>query len=88
MTKSINFIVSGLDNVQAERYQSFPTKTLNSFAERSLTMNLPKNLGILLLGIWLIIHGLMQLLSISFSGLGVLMAIFAVIIGILLIMKR
>ena len=51
-------------------------------------MNLPKNLGILLLGIWLIIYGLMQLLSISFSGLGVLMAIFAIVIGVLLIMQR
>ncbi len=51
-------------------------------------MNLPKNLGILLLGIWLIIYGLMQLLSLSFYGLGVLMAIFAIVIGILLIMKR
>jgi len=50
--------------------------------------NLPKNLGILLLGIWLIIEGLIQLLSLSFSGLGVLMAIFAIVIGILLIIQR
>jgi len=51
-------------------------------------MNLPKNLGILLLGIWLIIYGLMQLLNLSFSGLGVLMAIFAIAIGILIILQR
>jgi hypothetical protein len=49
---------------------------------------LPKNLGLLLLGIWLIIEGLIQLLSLGFSGLGVLMAIFAIVIGILLIIQR
>ena len=49
---------------------------------------LPKNLSMLLLGIWLIIEGLMQLLSLSFSGLGVLMAIFAIVIGILIILQR
>ena len=48
-------------------------------------MNLPKNLGILLLGIWLIVYGLIQVLALSFSGLGILMAIFAIVIGILLI---
>jgi hypothetical protein len=49
---------------------------------------LPKNLGMLLLGIWLIIEGLIQLLSLSFSGLGTLMAIFAIVIGILIILQR
>ena len=51
-------------------------------------MNLPKNLGILLLGIWFIVYGLIQVLALSFSGLGVLMAIFAIVIGILLILQR
>jgi uncharacterized membrane protein HdeD (DUF308 family) len=51
-------------------------------------MNLPKNLGILLLGIWLIIHGLIQVLALSFSGLYLLMGIFAIIIGVLLILQR
>ena len=64
-----------------------PEKTLNSFAERSITMNLPKNLGILLLGIWLIVYGLIQVLALSFSGLGILMGIFAIVIGVLLIMQ-
>ncbi len=49
---------------------------------------LPKNLSMLLLGIWLIIEGLIQLLDLSFSGLGVLMAIFAIAIGVLIILKR
>ncbi|HNZ32321.1 MAG TPA: hypothetical protein PKJ25_09510 [Smithellaceae bacterium] len=51
-------------------------------------MNLPKNLGMLLLGIWLIVYGLIQVLALSFSGLGMIMAIFAIIIGVLLIMQR
>jgi uncharacterized membrane protein HdeD (DUF308 family) len=51
-------------------------------------MNLPKNLGILLLGIWLIVYGLIQVLALSFSGLHLLMGIFAIIIGVLLIMQR
>ena len=51
-------------------------------------MNLPKNLGILLLGIWLIIYGLIQVLALSFSGLYILMGIFAIVIGVLLIMQR
>jgi len=51
-------------------------------------MKLPKNLGILLLGIWLIVYGLIQVLALSFSGLGMIMAIFAIIIGVLLIMQR
>ena len=51
-------------------------------------MNLPKNLGILLLGIWLIVYGLIQVLALSFSGLYIIMGIFAIIIGVLLIMQR
>jgi len=42
----------------------------------------------LLLGIWLIVYGLIQVLALSFSGLGMIMAIFAIIIGVLLIMQR
>ena len=47
-----------------------------------------KNLGMLLLGIWLVIHGLMQLVSFSFSGLGTVMAILALVSGALIIVGR
>lgn len=47
-----------------------------------------KNLGMLLLGIWLVLHGLIQLVDFSFSGLGTVMAILAVVAGGLLIMGR
>lgn len=50
-------------------------------------MKPPKNLGVLLLGIWLILTGLIPLLSLSFSGLGTLMAILAIAAGVLIVMK-
>lgn len=51
-------------------------------------MKLTKNLGMLLLGIWLIISGLIPLLNFSFSGLGTLMAILAIAAGVLVSIGR
>jgi hypothetical protein len=51
-------------------------------------MKLPKNLGMLLLGIWLIVTGLIPLLNVSFSGLGTLMAVLAIAAGVLLLLGR
>ena len=51
-------------------------------------MRLTKNLGMLFLGIWLILTGLIPLLSLNFSGLGTLMAILAAAAGILILMGR
>jgi len=51
-------------------------------------MRLPKNLGMILLSIWLILTGLIALLSISFSGLPVIMAILAIAAGVLLLLNR
>jgi hypothetical protein len=48
-------------------------------------MKLTKNLGMLLLGIWLILSGLIPLLHLSFSGLGTLMAILAIAAGALVL---
>jgi hypothetical protein len=44
--------------------------------------------GMLLLAIWLILQGLIALLSLSFSGLGLLMAILALVAGILILIDR
>jgi hypothetical protein len=44
-------------------------------------MKLNKNIGMLLLGIWLIMNGLIPLLNIYFSGLSTIMAILAVAAG-------
>lgn len=47
-----------------------------------------KNLGLVLVGVWLVIHGLTQLVSFNFSGLGTVMAILAIIAGALVIVGR
>ncbi len=51
-------------------------------------MKITKNIGTLLLGIWLIATGLIPLLSVSFSGLGTIMAILAIAAGALIIVGR
>jgi hypothetical protein len=51
-------------------------------------MKVTKNLGMLLLGIWLIITGLIPLLNLSFSGLGTLMAILALAAGAFIIVGK
>ncbi len=51
-------------------------------------MKPPRNLGMLLLGIWLILMGLIPLLSLSFSGLRTLMAILAIAAGALIALGR
>jgi hypothetical protein len=58
------------------------------YPHRSLSMKMTKNLGMLLLGIWLIATGLIPLLNLSFSWLGTLMAIVAVAAGALILAGR
>jgi len=47
-----------------------------------------KNLGTVLLGIWLILTGLTQLVDFHFSGLGTIMAVLALVAGVLVVMAR
>ncbi|HXE83857.1 MAG TPA: hypothetical protein VN513_11070 [Gemmatimonadales bacterium] len=51
-------------------------------------MKFTKNLGMLLLGIWLIVTGLIPLLNLSFSGLSTLMAVLAIAAGALIILGK
>jgi hypothetical protein len=51
-------------------------------------MKLTKNLGMLLLAIWLILTGLPALLRVSFQGLPEIMAILAVAAGVLILLRR
>lgn len=51
-------------------------------------MRLTKNLGMLLLGIWLILSGLIPLLNLHFSGLGAIMGLLAIAAGVLILMDR
>ena len=62
--------------------------THHSINEGNFSMKLTKNLGMLLLAIWLIATGLIPLLSLSFSGLGTIMAILAVAAGVLIGLGR
>ena len=47
-----------------------------------------RQLGLLLLGIWLVGHGLIQLVHLSFAGLGTVMAVLAIAAGALLLLGR
>ena len=51
-------------------------------------VSITKNLGMLLLAIWLIIYGLVPLLHLSFSGLGTLMAVLALLAGALILIGK
>ena len=51
-------------------------------------VRLNRNLGMLLLGIWLILSGLIALLSLSFEGLGTLMGVLALAAGALILAGR
>ena len=51
-------------------------------------MHLTHNLGMILLAIWLILYGLIALLGLGFSGLGVIMAILAIAAGVLILLGR
>jgi hypothetical protein len=51
-------------------------------------MKLTRNIGMLLLALWLIVTGLIPLLNLSFSGLGTVMAILAIAAGVLILIGR
>ncbi len=51
-------------------------------------LGLPKNLGMILLGIWLIMTGLIPLLHFNFEGLSLIMAILAIVSGLLILLDR
>jgi hypothetical protein len=53
-----------------------------------MAIRLTRNLGMLLLAIWLILTGLMPLLNLSFQGVGTIMAILAIASGVLLLIGR
>lgn len=51
-------------------------------------MNITKNIGMLLLSIWLILTGLIALLSLSFDSLPLIMGILAIAAGIFILIGR
>ncbi|HEY2839722.1 MAG TPA: hypothetical protein VGJ26_11255 [Pirellulales bacterium] len=51
-------------------------------------MKLTRNVGMLLLAVWLILTGLVPLLNFSFSGMGTVIAILAIAAGVLIVVGR
>lgn len=47
-----------------------------------------RSIGLLLLGIWLILTGVIPLVNLSFNYLGIAMAILAIVAGVLIVMGR
>jgi hypothetical protein len=57
---------------------------------RNAPMKFPKNLGMLLLAIWLILYGLLTapFLNVHFAYSGDLLSVLAIAAGVLLLMQR
>ena len=53
-----------------------------------LNVKPPKNLGMLLLGIWLIVTGLLQVTSIHIPAIGTILALLAIAAGVLILLGR
>ncbi len=53
-----------------------------------MKLKLPKKLAMLLLGIWLIVTGLLQITSISIPGINTILAIVAIAAGLLIMLGR
>ena len=51
-------------------------------------MKVTRNVGMLLLAVWLVLTGLIPLLNLGFSGLGTVMAILAIAAGIFIAVGR
>jgi hypothetical protein len=51
-------------------------------------MKLASNTGMLLLGIWLVLHGLIQLVPLGFPALPMLMSVLAVAAGAMILMNK
>lgn len=49
---------------------------------------LPKNLGMWLLSIWLILSGLIWLVDLNFAGLRLVMGLLAIAAGVLLLLRQ
>ncbi|MBV1758489.1 MAG: hypothetical protein KMY55_11685 [Dethiosulfatibacter sp.] len=53
-----------------------------------IDMKVTKNLGMLVLGVWLVLTGLLQVTSIEIPSGDVLMAVLAIVAGALILLKK
>ncbi len=51
-------------------------------------MAVTRNLGMLLLALWLVLSGLINIVNLSFSGLGLLMGLLALLAGVAILVGR
>ena len=51
-------------------------------------MKITKSLGMLLLGIWILMTGLLQVVSISIPSIGTILALLAIVAGALIILDK
>ena len=51
-------------------------------------MRTPKNLGMILLGIWLVLINLLQIVSIQIPHIGIILAILGLAAGVLILIGR
>ena len=51
-------------------------------------MRVTRNLGMLLLAIWLILTGLLQVITIAIPAIGTIMAVLAIAAGVLILLGR
>ncbi len=47
-----------------------------------------RGLGAALLGIWLLLHGLVQIIGLSFAGLPIILGLLALVSGILILLGK
>jgi hypothetical protein len=69
-----------------------PRSLLNTWAgitQRETTMAITsgKSIGMILLAVWLILTGLIPILNLSFSGLGLVMQILAIAAGVCILLR-
>jgi hypothetical protein len=51
-------------------------------------MKISRKLSTILLSIWLIVTGLLQIINLSIPGIGTILALLAIVAGALLLMER
>jgi len=51
-------------------------------------VTITKNLGFLLLAIWLILYGLLAVFNVTFNGQGIVMGILALAAGVLILINK
>jgi hypothetical protein len=65
-----------------------PLLPIRILCQQGDKMKFTKNIGMLLLSVWLILYGAVILLSLSFNGLPMLEAILAIAAGVFILIGR